>query len=238
VASWKHVETYYVKHGEPTSEQDNIRQALRFVRKQYGTARAADFGTLALQAVRDAMIRHPVTRKVKVTDEATGEVRLVEKLSRVGLAREFINKQISRVRGMFRWAVSQQLVPVDVYQALLTVADLRKDHTTAREKPPVRPAPGEHVELVLGKVPAVVAAMVRVQLLSGGRPQDVVNMRVGDLDRRGEAWEYRPGRHKTEHLDLERVLYLGPKASPVKVMGLSVRRAIVRWSGARRVSFS
>jgi hypothetical protein len=82
VAYWKHVETYYVKHGEPTSEQDNVRQALRFVRKQYGTARAADFGTLALQAVRDAMIRHPVARMVKAKDKGTGEVRLVEKVYR------------------------------------------------------------------------------------------------------------------------------------------------------------
>jgi hypothetical protein len=33
VAYWRHVEAYYVKSGEPTSEQDTIRQALRFLRE-------------------------------------------------------------------------------------------------------------------------------------------------------------------------------------------------------------
>src|SRR5438874_1183111 len=37
VAYWdRHVTSYYVKHGRPTSEQDNIRQALRFLRRLYG----------------------------------------------------------------------------------------------------------------------------------------------------------------------------------------------------------
>ena len=33
LAYWKFVKSYYVKNGKPTSEQDTIRQALRFVRK-------------------------------------------------------------------------------------------------------------------------------------------------------------------------------------------------------------
>jgi hypothetical protein len=32
----RHVTVYYVKKGTPTSEQDNIRQALRFVKNLYG----------------------------------------------------------------------------------------------------------------------------------------------------------------------------------------------------------
>src|SRR6188472_1191145 len=36
-AYWqRHVVSYYVKNGRPTSEQDNIRQALRFLRRDYG----------------------------------------------------------------------------------------------------------------------------------------------------------------------------------------------------------
>src|SRR5271170_7348444 len=53
---WRYVETYYVKDGEPTSEQDTIRQALRFVRCLYGSTLACDFGPLALKAVRQAMV--------------------------------------------------------------------------------------------------------------------------------------------------------------------------------------
>src|SRR4051812_25912725 len=34
---WEFARTYYVKHGAPTSEQDTLRQALRFVRRLYGS---------------------------------------------------------------------------------------------------------------------------------------------------------------------------------------------------------
>jgi hypothetical protein len=44
LAYWRHVEGYYVKDGRPTSEQDNIRQALRFLRRLYGNTSAIDFG--------------------------------------------------------------------------------------------------------------------------------------------------------------------------------------------------
>src|SRR5258708_2034106 len=46
---WRHVETYYVKDGKPTSEPDTIRQALRFVRRLYEQTAARDFGPLALK---------------------------------------------------------------------------------------------------------------------------------------------------------------------------------------------
>src|SRR5262245_32359424 len=58
LAYWKHVEKYY-RHadGTPTSEADNIRLALRPLRTLYGHTSSADFDSLALEAVRDEMIR-------------------------------------------------------------------------------------------------------------------------------------------------------------------------------------
>ncbi len=44
LAYFRHAQAYYVKDGRPTSEQDNIRQALRFVRQPYGTTPADEFG--------------------------------------------------------------------------------------------------------------------------------------------------------------------------------------------------
>ncbi len=40
LAYFRHAQAYYVKDGRPTSEQDNIRQALRFLRPHYGTTLA------------------------------------------------------------------------------------------------------------------------------------------------------------------------------------------------------
>jgi integrase len=54
--------------------------------------------------------------------------------------------------------------------------------------------------------------MIQVQLLCAGRPQDVIELKPCDIDRAGPVWEFRPGRHKTEHHDRERIVYLGPRA--------------------------
>jgi len=188
VAYWdRHVVPYYVKDGHPTSERDNIRQALRFARRLYGQSPARDFSPLALKAVRGAMIE-------------------------AGRCRSLINKDINRIRGVFRWAVEHELVPVAVYQALATVAGLPRGRSEARERPPVRPVPQEHVEAVLPRVSPTVATMIRVQQLAGMRPQEVILMRAVDIDRTDPAcWAYRPHRYKSEHRDRDRVIFLGPR---------------------------
>ncbi len=65
LAYWdRHVATYYVKNGRPTSEQDNIRQALRFLRRLYGGTQVKKFSPLALKAVRHSMIEAGRSRKL------------------------------------------------------------------------------------------------------------------------------------------------------------------------------
>ena len=75
----------------------------------------------------------------------------------------FINRQINRIKRMFAWAAENELVPIETYQALASVAGLRRGRTEAREKPPVRPVPDELVEWVLPHLSPTVATMVRVQ---------------------------------------------------------------------------
>jgi integrase len=191
VTYWAHVQSYYIKDGRPTSEQDNIRQALRFVRPLYGHTPARDFSPLALKAVRQAMIE-------------------------AGRCRSLINKDVCRVRSMFRWAVEHELMPLAVYQTLMTVAGLRVGRSEAREKPPVGPVPDEVVEQTLPFLTPTVAAMVQIQRLTGMRPGEVVPMRSVDIDRSDPAcWVYRPARHKGQHHDRERLIYLGPKAQAI-----------------------
>lgn len=195
---------------------DTIRQALRFLKQLYGHALARDFSPLALKTVRAEMIRHPITRNCKVKDAATGEVREVVKVLRVGLARKTINKQIDRIRRMFSWAVENELVPASVCYALREVAGLRKGRSAARETAKVKPVSEEVVQKTLPLLPPVVADMVRVQRLTGMRPQEVTALRPCDIDMSGPIWEYRPGRFKTEHHeDKERVVFIGPRAQAI-----------------------
>lgn len=187
---WKHVQGYYVKHGEPTGEQTNIRNALRHIKRLYGQTRAADFGPLALKAVREAMIG-------------------------TGNARTHINKNVSRIRQMFRWAVENEILSPSVYHGLQAVPGLRRGRTEAAEPERIRPVYDEYVEAVQPHVSRQIWAMVQIQRLTGMRPGEVVLMRGCDIDTTGDLWEYRPTAHKTEHFGRERIVPIGPKARAI-----------------------
>ncbi len=146
LAYFKFAQTHYVKHGEPTSEQGHLKQALRPVRLIYGTTPATEFGPRAFKNVRHSMID-------------------------AGRARKSINKDAHRIKRMFRWAVEVELLTPDVHQKLRAVAPLAKGKTTARETGKVPPVPAEHVAAVLPHLPPPVAAMVQLQCT---RPADHV----------------------------------------------------------------
>jgi integrase len=192
VAYWdKHVVGYYTKNGRPTSEVDNIRQALRFLRRLFGSTPARVFGPPALKVVRQDMV-------------ATGRCR------------SLVNKDINRLRAMFRWSVEHELLPVTIYQALLAVAGLRKGRSEAREAEPIGPVPEEHVRAALPFLSAQVVAMIQLQLATGARPGEVTGLRPCDVTFGTDGiWVFRPAEHKTEHFDRRRMIMLGPLAQEI-----------------------
>src|SRR5262245_29494697 len=143
LAYWQHVEDYYrIPGGPPTSEARNIKMALRPLRQLYGHSRAADFDCLALEAVRGQMIRD-------------------------GRCRTRINRDLPRIKRMFKWAAGRKLVPLSVHQSLETVEGLRAGRSAARETAPVKPVAQQAVDATLPHMPPQIAAMVRLQLLTG-----------------------------------------------------------------------
>jgi hypothetical protein len=63
LAYWPTVEEYYRhRDGTPTQEVDNVRLSLRRLRLQYGHTSAAAFDSLALEALREYMIRDGLCR--------------------------------------------------------------------------------------------------------------------------------------------------------------------------------
>jgi integrase len=186
----RHIEAYYLKDGQPTSEISSFRLALRPLKELYGRTRAADFGPLALKSVRDRMLG-------------------------LGWCRTVVNRNVLRVRQMFRWAVGNELVPSSVYEALKAVPGLRRGYSTARESDPVRPVPDEYVDALKPHVSKQVWAIIELQRLTGMRSGEVLIMRGCDLDMTGELWLYTPSSHKTEHHGHSRVIELGPKAQKI-----------------------
>jgi integrase len=133
-------------------------------------------------------------------------------VARVGRSRGVINKHVDRIRRVFAWAVENALLLVAVHQALTTVQGLRKGRSEARESRPVKPVADALVDATLPHVHPTVQTMIRVQRLTGMRPQEVVLLRPLDIDMSSPVWEYRPARHKTEHHERDRAVFIGPLA--------------------------
>jgi integrase len=134
---------------------------------------------------------------------------------KAGLSRGVVNACISRIRRVFKWAASFELVPPSVHEALRTVAGLQCGRSEAREGKGVKPVQVEVVEKTLPKMPSPVAAMARLQLLTGMRVGEVMVMRAIDLTTSGAVWTYNPGSHKNQHRGIVRVIHLGPQAQEV-----------------------
>jgi integrase len=191
LAYWKHAEGYYrTRDGQPTQEVANIRDALRPLRKLYSRTPAKDFDTLALEAVRQSMVSS-------------------------GLARTTINARVRRIRRAFRWAASRKLVPGSVASDLATLEALKRGRTAAPEPDPVKPVPLDVVEKTLPFMSRPVAAMVRLQLLTGCRAGEVMVMRGADLTVGEPNWEYSPAEHKNTWRNQGRVIVVGPKAQAI-----------------------
>ena len=185
--------TLYVRDGKPTKELVEMKYAAKPLNRYFGRLPAREFGPKRLRELQSNLV-----------DEGR-------------LSRQVINRRINRVRRIFKWAVAEELVPPSVSEGLRAVRELAKGRTTARERPPVRPPERKAVAAALRSAPRPVAAMIRLQMLTGMRPGEVVQMRPCDIDRtdQEEVWLYRPARHKNEWRGKERTIPLGPRAQRI-----------------------
>jgi integrase len=187
----------YAEQRYPASgrELENFRRAFEPLRDLYGRAAVRDFGPKALKAVQQRMIE-------------------------LGWCRAVINRRVGRIKALFRWAESEELVSPSTYHALQTVRGLPKGMPGVREAPPTEPAFWEQAEKVIPFCPRVIGAMLRIQWLSGMRSGEIRVMRTMDLDRsEPRCWYYCPGsdagphgRHKNAWRGQTRIVVLGPQA--------------------------
>ena len=187
LAYWNFAQGWYVKNGKQTNEVDAFRVIIRDCSQLYGETLAAEFGPIALRSIRQVWIDR-------------------------GNSRPTINKNAGRLKRIFKWAASQELIPVTVYQALATVDGLRKGRCDCPEPDPVKPVATEVVKATLPHLPKVNQDMIWFQLLTGARPGEVCMMTPDFINRKGEIWEYRVDGHKTEHHGRSRTIYVGPEA--------------------------
>lgn len=180
-------EGYYLP---PSREIEGITLALRPLKEQYTHTLATDFGPLALRAVRDGWVR-------------------------AGLARKHINSRVGKIRRLFKFAVSHELVPPGVLDGLRAVEPLTFGHTTAVESAPRQAVDEPIFRATLPHLSPTVRAMLELMWWTGARPSEVCSLRSADVDRSGEVWVYRPRSHKNAHRGQERRIFLGPQAQRV-----------------------
>ncbi len=188
---WTHAERYYrtLTDGR-AKELEQFRLALRPLRELYADAPASEFGPRALKAVQKRMVE-------------------------MGWCRPYVNKQVNRIRHVFRWAVSDELISGAVLHALKAVPGLRRGRSDAPDPEAVKPVAIEHVNAIQPFASRQVWAMVQMQLYTAARAGEICRMRPCDVDRTGQVWVYRLAQHKTAHHGFERKVFIGPRGQQV-----------------------
>jgi integrase len=178
------------EQGTVSDEFQNLRFATKFLRPLFGSTEACRFGPVALRAVQAHMVK-------------------------TGLSRKVVNARIERIRRVFKWAVSFELIPSSVYEAIRTLPGLKFGRGGVRESPGIQPVAHEHVKATLPFLPVPVAAIVGVQWLTGARPGEIRIMRAVDLDMSKDVWVYRPSSHKNTFRGRDRLIFLGKQAQEI-----------------------
>ena len=158
-----------------------------------------------------------------------------------GASPRTVNDYAGRIRSAFRWAAAPERegCPADVVVRLAAVRPLIDE-----DEVPVEPASVEDVLAAARAAPPVVRAMLLLQLYSGMRPGEVVQMRAGDIfcnansitkipsetfcnansntknPSEPECWLYKPRLYKSRRSAAVRAqggrrVWLGPRAQAV-----------------------
>lgn len=186
-----HAKTYYRKNGKPTDEQACIRAVTKRLLELFPADDANDFGPLKLEILRNLLIDQ---------DNCRG----------------YINKQIGRVRRIWRWGVSRELVAAETYTALMTLEGLKANRTAARETAPIEPVSPAIVDKTLKQIiKPTTADMIKIHRLIGCRPGELVSMKPSEITESETVWVYIPSDHKTNHQSRSRQIVIGPKAHKI-----------------------
>lgn len=170
----------------------NVKAVCNEITKHWGDIPAADFGPSRLKEFR----RHQIAR---------------------GFSRRYINGQVFKIRRMFKWAVSEEMLPASVLAGLEAVHSLREGEEGAKELPPIRPIEESIVAKTIAAAPRIVGDMIRLQQFSSVRPGEIVSLSPDkiDRDRPDGIWLYLPPSHKTRHHGKGRIIFFGPKCQAI-----------------------
>lgn len=178
----------------PESEQGHYRVMISVVSSVFYDDLAQEFGPLKLKKAREIFSQE--------------KVRNADRL----WSRSQVNKQTRRLVKIFKWGVTEELIPAAQWHALEAVEPLRKGESDAPEKKPIRPVKWADVKRTMAATSPTVAAMIRLHWLTGMRSSNLCELRACDIDMSKEVWEYIPAEHKNAWKEQHLFIAIGPTA--------------------------
>lgn len=180
-----YAEGYFFNKPEEFKE---VKRALKFM-VPFEEYFIEDFGPLALDQVRNAMILKKQ-------------------------ARSTINKRINKIIKMYRWGVSREMFPVSILNSLSTLQPIGSNQPLVKEAKKVDPVEWNEVKKLLPYLSNTVKAMIEIHFLAGMRSDEVCRMSNENIEKpKGKnVWLYKLEKHKTDRFAGEKIICLGPKA--------------------------
>jgi integrase len=205
-----HAKSYYRNaDGELSGEAASIERACKFLKDRFGDLDPVQFTPNRLRELRDGLIQFRYGEK---TDKKTGA--LIEGSGKL-LSRKYINGVVARIKRMFKWAESRELVPAATYHRLATVEQLQAGRCGVREAPGLGPVSKKDVDATVKLLTPQIGALVRFAWLTGCRMGEAVQLCTRSIDMGGALWLFRPEQHKNRHREKPRVIYIGEEAQEV-----------------------
>src|SRR5579862_2504514 len=204
---WQYEESQRIEEdGKPKRELLAIKHALRPLQRLYGHVLVRDFGPKSLKVVVRAMADGSWMTDADRAHWAKRGRRAD------GWCRKRCNRNLWRLKAVFKWAESEELVPPGTHNSMLTVPGFTEGARGVRETNDVLPVPETRLKAILEQLPPIPKIMVQVQLLTGMRPGELVRLTPGSLSRGDSVevapdewlptrglWAWLPSSHKTAH---------------------------------------
>jgi integrase len=170
--------------GQKTGKElAQYNRALAVVLSLYGSLPADEFRSLQLEVVQAAMASGSW-----MTPEQRQQAR--DGGRPADWSRRVVNRQLVRVRTVWRWAERHGLVSEGRWNALRVVRGLPANARGVRNPSRQKATPRGELDLVLPCCIPTVGAMLELQWLAGMRSCEVRGLRTADVNTRGDVWLY------------------------------------------------
>jgi integrase len=219
-----------VRHQNIVAAAQARREAIDLMRplsvgelaERYLAAMRAEYGPKSWQAVEGRRIALAVCERFAGLEAAAFGPKSMQEvqqslLRRGRICRTGVNRMVRRTAAMFKWAVSEELLPPTVWQALQSVRPLRRGK--GREVAPRMAVPSVAVDAVVahleGNGAFGAAWCLRFMRATGCRPGEAYSATPADFRLSDDPPVYIPQHHKCESRGMDRIIVLNSAAVAV-----------------------